>query len=54
MDAARTQAIALWVASEMVELRGPDPEVPRFVLDVPSDVGPGDAGRSAEAGDGPG
>jgi hypothetical protein len=67
MDAARTQlvgrllrillpALALWVASEMADLRGLDPEAPRFVLDVPSehDVSPGDAGRSAEAGDGPG
>ena len=35
-------ALALWVASEALDLRGPDPEVPRHVLDVPSehDIGP--------------
>jgi len=29
--------LALWLATEMLALRGPDPEVPRHVLDVPSD-----------------
>ena len=54
MDAARVQRVgrllrilvlgfALWVAaSELLDLRGPDPEVPRHVLDVPAehDLGP--------------
>ena len=54
MDAARVQRVgrllrilvlgfALWVAAiAMLDLRGPDPEVPRHVLDVPSehDLGP--------------
>ena len=33
---------ALWAAIEMLDVRGPDPEVPRHVLDVPSehDLGP--------------
>ena len=34
--------LALWLAIEMLALQGPDPEVPRQVLDVPSehDLGP--------------
>jgi hypothetical protein len=34
--------LALWLAIEMLALQGPDPEVPRHVLDVPSehDLGP--------------
>jgi hypothetical protein len=33
---------ALWMAIEALDFRGPDPEVPRHVLDVPSgdDRGP--------------
>ncbi len=33
---------ALWVAIEMFELRGPDPDVPRQVLDEPAkhELGP--------------
>ncbi len=30
-------AFALWVASEAPDLRGPDPEVPRYVLDAPAE-----------------
>ncbi len=48
MDDARAQlvgrllrilllALALWVAIEAVDLQGPDPEVPRHVLEVPSE-----------------
>ncbi len=35
-------AFALWLASEALDFRGPDPGVPRYVLDVPSehDLGP--------------
>ena len=28
---------ALWVAIEMLDLRGPDPDVPRHVLDGPAE-----------------
>ena len=36
--------LALWLAIEMLALQGPDPEVTRHVLDVPSehDLGPRD------------
>jgi hypothetical protein len=30
-------AVALWVAIEALDLRGPDPEVPRHVLEVRSE-----------------
>ena len=30
-------ALALWVAIEMLDFRGPDPEVPRHVVDAPSE-----------------
>jgi hypothetical protein len=30
-------AFALWLVSEALDFRGPDPEVPRHVLDVPSE-----------------
>ena len=30
-------AVALWVAIDALDLRGPDPEVPRYVLDQPSE-----------------
>jgi len=30
-------AFALWLAIEALDFRGPDPEVPRHVLDVPSE-----------------
>lgn len=30
-------ALALWVAIEALDLRGPDPEVPRHVLEAPSE-----------------
>ncbi len=30
-------AFALWLASEALDFRGPDPEVPRYVLDAPSE-----------------
>ncbi len=30
-------AFALWLASEALDLRGPDPEAPRYVLDPPSE-----------------
>jgi hypothetical protein len=35
-------ALALWLAIEALEVRGPDPEVPRHVLEGPSeqDLGP--------------
>jgi len=35
-------AFALWVAIEMLDLRGPDPDVPRHVLNEPAehDLGP--------------
>ncbi|HKW90771.1 MAG TPA: hypothetical protein VJX92_02660 [Methylomirabilota bacterium] len=34
--------LALWVASEALDFRGPDPAVPRHVVDAPSehDLGP--------------
>lgn len=44
MDAGRVQgvwilvlALALFGALEMLDLRGPDPEVPRYVVDAPSE-----------------
>lgn len=48
MHTARTQlvgrllrilllALSLWVAIEALDLRGPDPEAPRYVLDVASE-----------------
>ncbi len=30
-------AVALWVAIDALDLQGPDPEVPRHVLEVPSE-----------------
>jgi hypothetical protein len=30
-------ALALFGALEMLDLRGPDPEVPRYVVDAPSE-----------------
>jgi hypothetical protein len=30
-------AVALWVAIEALDLRGPDPEVPRHVLNEPAE-----------------
>ena len=30
-------ALALWLAIEVLDFRGPDPEVPRHVLEVPSE-----------------
>ena len=51
MDDARAQlvgrllrilvlAFALWVAIEALDLRGPDPEVPRHVVDNPTELAP--------------
>jgi hypothetical protein len=44
MDAGREQlvgalilALFLFGALEMLDLRGPDPEVPRYVIDAPSE-----------------
>jgi hypothetical protein len=48
MDDARVQlvgrllrilvlAFALWVAIDALDLRGPDPDVPRVVVDAPSE-----------------
>lgn len=37
-------AFALWVAIEMLDLRGPDPDVLRHVLEVPSEHDPGPTG----------
>ena len=34
-------AVALWVAIEALDLRGPDPEVPRHVVDDPTEHAPG-------------
>lgn len=51
MDAGREQlvgalilALFLFGALEMLDLRGPDPEVPRYVIDVPSEHGLGPKG----------
>jgi hypothetical protein len=33
-------AFALWVAIEALDLRGPDPEVPRHVVDNPTEHAP--------------
>lgn len=30
-------ALALWSSIDLFDLRGPDPTVPRYVLDVPSE-----------------
>ena len=30
-------ALALWVGIQMLDFRGPDPKVPRHVLDAPSE-----------------
>jgi hypothetical protein len=37
-------AVALWVAIEALDLRGPDPEVPRHVVDNPTEHAPGPRG----------
>ena len=37
-------AVALWVAIEALDLRGPDPEVPRHVVDDPTEHAPGPRG----------
>ena len=37
-------AVALWVALEALDLRGPDPEVPRHVVDNPTEHAPGPRG----------
>ena len=37
-------AFALWVALEALDLRGPDPEVPRHVVDNPTEHAPGPRG----------
>jgi hypothetical protein len=37
-------AFALWVAIEALNLRGPDPEVPRHVVDNPTEHAPGPRG----------
>ncbi len=37
-------AFALWVAIEALDLRGPDPEVPRHVVDNPTEHAPGPRG----------
>ena len=40
-------AVALWVAIEALDLQGPDPEVPRHVLEVPSEHELGPTGCGA-------
>jgi hypothetical protein len=40
-------ALALWVAIEALDLRGPDPEVPRHVLEAPSEDALGPKGCGA-------
>ncbi len=40
-------ALALWLAIEALDFRGPDPEVPRHVLDVPSEHDRGPKGCGA-------
>ena len=37
-------AFALWVALEALDLLGPDPEVPRHVVDNPTEHAPGPRG----------
>jgi hypothetical protein len=37
-------AFALWVAIEALDLRGPDPEVPRHVVDNSTEHAPGPRG----------
>ncbi len=37
-------AFALWVAIEALDLRGPDPEVPRHVVDNATEHAPGPRG----------